>query len=278
MSRRKGFTLVELLVVIGIIAVLISILLPSLTKARKAANAVACASNLRQIGNALTMYQNENNGAFPFCAIDTGAWQKITWDDLLNAYWNGSAPHDDSWPSGIYGSTTLIGIRVLRCPEDIFEALRPVWALGYQQGERDAIRSYTMVTAVYYDTPTANDNYAGAGAYVWSNKVTGTWPDITVTNPNFRSYKVKDFPSSAGTIVLSEHFNNNIAGHPIGAMVNRPVELWPQLTDMPDIPHSGGRRNNLYADGHVELNTLAEICVNPSSWGNSIGGAWVRKK
>src|SRR5215216_5318634 len=90
MPRRKAFTLVELLVVIGIIAVLIGILMPALNQARRQARRVQCLSSLRTIGHAYFMYSQTNRGFWPVAVHPLSTWIPINverrWYDLIAEY------------------------------------------------------------------------------------------------------------------------------------------------------------------------------------------------
>ena len=129
-KRCNAFTLVELLVVIGIIAVLVGILLPALNKAKTRAQTVACQSNLRQIYTAARMYATENRDSLPFGMIfnrtnpngrpsDAGATGYITWFGSLDRFMtkgavdavplNGNSQYYD-------GSTKRRFSPVFRCP------------------------------------------------------------------------------------------------------------------------------------------------------------------
>jgi len=112
--RKRAFTLVELLVVIGIIALLISILLPSLSKARESANRTACLSNIKQITLAFIMYTTENKGYFPFCALNANPQLP---EDFV--WWTqASMPYIGEHGIGPYLKLSPTNYKVMVCPSD----------------------------------------------------------------------------------------------------------------------------------------------------------------
>ncbi|WP_309400148.1 type II secretion system protein [Cerasicoccus maritimus] len=83
---QLGFTLTELLVVIAIIAILGVILIPVTSVIREKANATKCASNMRHVGQAIVIYQTDNNGLLPPNNANSGSTAKDTWTMVLRPY------------------------------------------------------------------------------------------------------------------------------------------------------------------------------------------------
>jgi len=130
--RRRGFTLVELLVVIGIIALLVSILLPALNKAREDAKRVRCLSNERQLVMAWQMYASENKGklvgsntpAYSTAGPDgKGWWYWAAAGNSLECLYNGKL-----WPY-------LKNYDVYKCPNDRIMYTHTYSINGYLAGE-----------------------------------------------------------------------------------------------------------------------------------------------
>src|SRR5690606_2920431 len=92
--RGRAFTLIELLVVISIIALLIGLLLPALTRARESGRAMSCLSNLHQIMVACTMYQDENNDRLPIPGGEIDDYNNYDREESSNYGHGGRYPID----------------------------------------------------------------------------------------------------------------------------------------------------------------------------------------
>jgi prepilin-type N-terminal cleavage/methylation domain-containing protein len=139
MRRLRAFTLVELLVVIGIIAILVGILLPTLSRARDAAARTACMSNLRQVSDFLRLYAVNSKDAIPIGYINAG--KQVSYVLNYNGYAATPPPGHSVCSMGLIGMAGLFkqGPKSLYCPseQDIlfqYDTYQNVWCFDKEPG------------------------------------------------------------------------------------------------------------------------------------------------
>jgi prepilin-type processing-associated H-X9-DG protein/prepilin-type N-terminal cleavage/methylation domain-containing protein len=248
--HQPAFTLVELLVVIGIITVLIAILLPALNAARRHAQEVKCKSNLRTIGQALTLYTNAT-GYYPGTAIKVPGGLSAVWPPRLRAFLNGNVSRD-------------VFLCPSRDPERFAWSDRPVnstgqataamTGYGYGQGEWMLNLFSTPFSYGY--------NAIGTGEV---DPQTGLGGDVGRTLPRDREIRASRVRCPSEMIAIAD--SGGDADYDLYIIFDR------QSTAVPGTIHRGGT-HVLFCDGHVQWYRMEDITSDGSGDNSRIAPLW----
>lgn len=238
--HRRAFTLVELLVVIGIIAVLIALLMPALATVRKKAQAVVCASNLRSIGQAMMMYTTRY-GYYPSCYVADGPNAYAIWPVRLRPLTGNDqrvfyCPAQDErceWPT-----TDPIPGAPGRANEEHA-------AFGYEVGEPLLDISSTFFSYAYNGFGAISDGTESSpGAGGGLGEYLDIRPGIPRPPPRKREVPVSRVVRPAEMIAILDTTADGLGDFGMAGAPTLPCVF-------PAVVHNGGT-NVLFCDGHVQ--------------------------
>jgi len=267
MKRKSGFTLVELLVVIGIIALLIAILLPSLNKARNLAVRTKCLAQIRQLGQMVFIYAANNKGRIPIGAMNLNGGGALLLNEeyITDEMYVNFGFKDIEDATGNWNGVALAPVWVCPATPTMVGVTGPVnqWNMeagGYGYGKYVVSGKTGAITTSYV--------YCGVGIAV----PYGTFGTATKTTPgvsgssyvaNYDSLATNFFSAGSNKVLFADkvywelnngfNANHGVITHPSGGFQN---------------PSTPGL-NEVYADGHGAWVDLSKIIpITPISGGS----------
>ena len=287
--RKKGFTLIELLVVIAIIAMLLAILMPALSKVKKIAMRVVCATNLKGLGTAQTVYANDYDDEY---VVQGAGNSNLTWSDGTSAWQDNTV----SWATRTeitVGASLYLLVREADvspksfiCPSgdqqefsgknisnldivELYDFGKGTTGGGADEGPINCV-SYS------YHQPYKGGTGSGSGAKgprAADGTRSAAFAVMADKNPYFETKL-----TNSGTVTQANYKDN---ARPIGADAvpsegaYEAVEKW-RVEIQNALPHDREGQNILFGDGHTSYENRADVAVKNdciySMWDSS-GGA-----
>ena len=227
-NHMKCFTLIELLVVIAVISTLASFLIPALSKARKASQALVSMGNMKQINLAMTMYLLDNEDRYTHHVF----FNHYTWDDYLNPYIGNDMTEAEKLSDAPSDRSSF---KIFKCPLDNLQRT-----------------SGNLLTRTYQVNRITKD---GSKRIFHGKNGSGT--------PQ-QSLKQNELPFPVETIILLE---NPKAANSIGRAANaglKQISEMPKVTTSPEANHhdNGFKNPLIFADGHGEVKYMPTTRAN----------------